>query len=135
MAIFVVQKHYARSLHYDFRLERDGVLKSWAVPKGMPGQKGVKHLAVEVADHAVSYAGFAGDIAEGQYGAGKVAIWDRGSFAEEVWTADKIVVNLQGKKLQGRFCLLRFQKAGDKTWLLFTLQGGLPPCSSTRTVI
>ncbi len=121
MAVFVVQKHYARSLHYDFRLEKDGVLKSWAVPKGLPLQKGIKHLAVEVADHAVSYAGFEGHIPEGQYGAGKVEIWDGGAFEEESWKADKIVFHLQGKKLQGRYCLVRFQKAGEKTWLLFAL--------------
>jgi bifunctional non-homologous end joining protein LigD len=121
MPVFVVQKHHATTLHYDFRLEKDGVLKSWAVPKGIAPEKGVKRLAVEVEDHDREYAGFEGDIPEGQYGAGRVEIWDAGTYEEEEWAPGKIVFALHGKKLRGRFCLIRFAKAGEKNWLLFAV--------------
>lgn len=121
MPVFVVQKHDASTLHYDFRLEHDGVLKSWAVPKGVPETGGVKHLAVAVEDHEIGYADFEGEIPAGQYGAGKVEIWDRGTYTEESWKADKIVFSLQGETLNGRYCLLRFKKAGEKSWLICRL--------------
>ena len=117
--IFVVQKHQARTLHYDFRLEKDGVLKSWAVPKGVPTEKGVKRLAVEVEDHDLEFGDFEGIIPEGEYGAGTVEIWDQGTYKVEEWLPDRIVFRLDGVRLKGRYCLVRFKRAGERNWLLF----------------
>lgn len=119
MPTFVVQKHHAKALHYDFRLEKDGVLKSWAVPREIPGEKGIKRLAIETEDHAMEYAAFEGTIPEGEYGAGSVEIWDCGTYEEEEWLHDRMVFKLQGKRLKGRYCMVRFKKAGEKSWLLF----------------
>jgi DNA ligase D-like protein (predicted ligase)/DNA ligase D-like protein (predicted 3'-phosphoesterase) len=116
--IFVVQEHHARRLHYDFRLERDGVLKSWAVPKGIPATPEEKHLAVMVEDHPLSYATFEGEIPEGQYGAGKVIIWDHGTYEAKVWTEKMIEVILDGKRLKGRYALVPLKRAGEKNWLM-----------------
>jgi bifunctional non-homologous end joining protein LigD len=116
--IFVVQEHHARRLHYDFRLERGGVLKSWAVPKGIPASPEEKHLAVMVEDHPLSYASFEGEIPEGQYGAGKVIIWDNGTYNAKVWTDKMIEVILDGKKLKGRYALVPLKRAGEKNWLI-----------------
>ena len=99
--IFVIQKHAARRLHYDLRLEMDGVLKSWAVPKEPPKTAGVKRLAVQVEDHPIEYADFEGIIPEGYYGAGKVEIWDKGSYILKERTEDKIIFELNGEKLRG----------------------------------
>jgi len=119
MSKFVLQKHNSKKLHYDFRLEMDGVLKSWAVPKGVPTKEGVKHLAVQVEDHDLGYVDFEGEIPKGQYGAGTVEIWDSGTYNLESRKKDKVVFILQGKKLKGRFTLVRFKKAGEKEWLIF----------------
>jgi DNA ligase D-like protein (predicted 3'-phosphoesterase) len=119
MAIFVVQRHAARNLHWDFRIELNGVLKSWAVPKEPPTKPGVKRLAVAVADHDLSYADFEGVIPEGQYGAGTVKIWDRGEYEMISEHKEKMVFLLKGKKMKGEYVLLRFAKAGEKNWLLF----------------
>ena len=119
MPKFVVQKHYASHLHYDFRLEMNGVLKSWAVPKGIPTKEGVKHLAVQVEDHELSYADFEGVIPEGHYGAGKVEIWDKGAYELESKKDWKIVFILHGKRLKGRYTILKFKKAGANQWLIF----------------
>jgi DNA ligase D-like protein (predicted 3'-phosphoesterase) len=116
MSIFVVQKHQARNLHYDFRLEADGVLKSWAVPKEPPTTVGVKRLAVQVDDHDLDYADFEGTIPDGEYGAGTVKIWDSGSFIFVEKTDKKLVFDLKGKILKGTFCLINFR---GKNWLLF----------------
>lgn len=118
MKVFVVQEHHARRLHYDFRLERNGVLKSWAVPKGFPESSDEKRLAVETEDHPLEYANFEGTIPAGQYGAGTVKIWDKGSYETKVWNENMIEFNLDGKKLKGRFVLVRLKKAGEKNWLL-----------------
>ncbi|MCW4001445.1 MAG: non-homologous end-joining DNA ligase [Candidatus Bathyarchaeota archaeon] len=117
--IFVVQEHNARRLHYDLRLERDGVLKSWAVPKGIPEAAKVRHLAVETEDHPYDYASFEGTIPKGQYGAGTVKIWDSGHYTVKLWEPDKIEVTLDGTRLHGRYVLVRLKKSEDqKDWLL-----------------
>jgi DNA ligase D-like protein (predicted 3'-phosphoesterase) len=115
--IYVIQKHQARRLHYDLRLEMDGVLKSWAVPKTPPTEKGVKRLAVQVEDHPVEYANFEGTIPEGQYGAGTVEIWDRGRYVLKERDEDKLVFEIRGEKLRGDYCLVRFKRR--KNWLFF----------------
>jgi DNA ligase D-like protein (predicted 3'-phosphoesterase) len=116
--IFVIQEHHARRLHYDLRLENGGVLKSWAVPKGMPESARQRRLAVETEDHPIEYANFEGSIPEGQYGAGTVKIWDKGHYETKVWEDNKIEFTLNGQRLKGRYILVRLKKAGDKDWLL-----------------
>jgi len=115
---FVVHEHHARQLHYDFRLEKEGVLKSWAVPKGIPELPSEKRLAVETEDHPLNYVGFEGVIPSGQYGAGTVKIWDKGKYELKIWAEDKIEFSLIGEKLHGRYVLTKFKKAGEKQWLL-----------------
>jgi DNA ligase D-like protein (predicted ligase)/DNA ligase D-like protein (predicted 3'-phosphoesterase) len=116
--IFVIQEHHARRLHYDFRLERDGVLKSWAVPKGIP-ESGQKHLAVETEDHPYEYSSFEGVIPKGHYGAGTVKIWDKGYYETKFWENNKIEVTLDGERLKGRYVLIRLKKSDDqKDWLM-----------------
>lgn len=117
--IFVVHEHHARRLHFDLRLEMDGVLKSWAVPKGPSMNPADKRLAVLVDDHEMEYAGFEGTIPEGEYGAGAVAIWDKGSY--ELRTGGlaegKLDILFHGTKLKGAFALARMS-GKDKEWLL-----------------
>ncbi len=115
-ARFVVQEHHARRLHWDFRLELDGVLKSWAVPKGVPTGLKVKRLAVEVEDHPLSYFDFEGKIPEGQYGAGLVKVWDKGRYVLLLREPGKYHVLLKGRKLEGDYRLVNFK---DKNWLIF----------------
>jgi DNA ligase D-like protein (predicted 3'-phosphoesterase) len=110
-----VQKHAARRLHWDFRLELDGVLKSWAVPKGPPEEPGVRRLAVEVEDHPISYITFAGTIPKGEYGAGKVEIWDKGRFKLKQRTDNIYEFWLKGKRMKGKYALIRFK---NKNWLM-----------------
>lgn len=119
MPIFVVHEHHAKNLHYDFRLEMDGVLKSWAVPKEPPLETNVKRLAIQVEDHALSYASFHGTIPKGEYGAGEVKIWDSGHYELLEKTDSAIVVMMKGKKLRGEYVLFKFKRAGEKNWLLF----------------
>lgn len=115
---FVIQEHHARRLHYDFRLERDGVLVSWAVPKNLPETTSVNHLAVHTEDHPLEYGTFEGDIPKGEYGAGKVVIWDAGTYDTEKFndSAEKgeVIVNLHGSRISGRYALI--QTNGDQ-WL------------------
>ena len=118
MPRFVIQEHRARKLHYDFRLEMDGVLKSWAVPKVPPKRADLKRLAVQVKDHDPDYISFEGRIKEGSYGAGLVRIWDRGTYDIETRRKGKIVFHLRGKRLKGRYTLLKM-KWGRGQWLLF----------------
>ena len=116
--IFVVQEHDASHLHYDLRLEKNGVLKSWAVPKGIPQKSGTKRLAIKTEDHPLEYAEFQGTIPEGQYGAGTVKIWDKGNYRIKLWEENKIEFNPHGEKLTGTYALVRFKKGGENNWLL-----------------
>ncbi|MEZ0383774.1 ATP-dependent DNA ligase [Mycobacterium sp. pW045] len=115
---FVIQEHHARRLHYDFRLERDGVLVSWAVPKNLPTTTSVNHLAVRTEDHPLEYGGFEGTIPKGEYGAGTVRIWDSGSYVTEKFedSAEKgeVIVVLRGRRISGRYALIR---TGGDQWL------------------
>jgi len=136
---FVIQKHDASRLHYDFRLEMDGVLKSWAVPKGLPWEKGEKHLAVEVEDHPVEYADFEGIIPQGQYGGGTVMVWDRGNYhvyGEEplkALRAGRLHLVMDGEKAKGEWSLIRTRMDGNKSqWLLLKSGTSTRPISKKR---
>lgn len=121
--IYVVQEHHASRLHWDLRLEMNGVLRSWAVPKTPPEVAGVRRLAVEVEDHPLDYASFEGEIPAGEYGAGVVTLWDRGTYDAIVVTEDKIIVTIHGARLKGTYCLLRTRFRGAATnWLLFKMK-------------
>jgi bifunctional non-homologous end joining protein LigD len=124
--IFVVQRHDARRLHYDLRLERDGVLASWAVPKGLPLEPGERRLAVHVEDHPLAYAGFEGEIPKGEYGAGTVEIWDRGTYELVEEKPDGgLTVRLAGERLHGLWTLVPARLDGDpKNWLLLRKRDG-----------
>ena len=120
---FVIHEHHAHKLHYDLRLERDGVLKSWAVPKGIPEAAGEKHLAVAVEDHPLEYGHFEGTIPAGEYGAGTVTIWDNGTYDTKLWAGDKIEITFHGNRLTGHYVLVPFKRAGKNDWLLFKVGG------------
>lgn len=115
--IYVIQKHAATHLHYDLRLEMDGVLKSWAIPKEPPTTPNVRRLAVQVEDHPIDYANFEGTIPEGEYGAGTVEIWDKGDYKLIDRKEDKLIVEIHGGKLKGIYVLLRLKD--QKNWLFF----------------
>ena len=117
---FVIQEHHARALHWDFRLERDGVLVSWAVPRGIPTDVRQNRLAVQTEDHPLEYADFAGTIPRGEYGGGWVTIWDSGSYTTEKWRPGEVIVELHGQKARGRFALIRTR---DKQWLMHRTKG------------
>jgi bifunctional non-homologous end joining protein LigD len=121
---FVIQEHHARRLHWDFRLERDGVLVSWALPKGVPDDPAVNHLAVHTEDHPLEYGGFEGEIPRGEYGAGAVTIWDHGRYETEKWAADEVKVRLHGRRVTGGFAL--FQTRGSQ-WMIHRERQPLPP--------
>jgi bifunctional non-homologous end joining protein LigD len=126
--IFVIQKHAASRLHYDFRLGMDGVLKSWAVPKGPPYVKGERRLAMHVEDHPMSYKDFEGTIAPGNYGAGTVMVWDQGTYdlMDGSMGQGKLHVRLHGKKLKGEWIIVkgRQEEKGGEPW--FLIKGGEP---------
>lgn len=131
--VFVVQKHDASRLHYDFRIEVGGVLKSWAVPRGPSSNPADKRLAVPTEDHPLSYADFEGVIPEGNYGAGPVIVWDIGTYRnikekngkevpmEQTVENGRIAIWLEGKKLRGGYALTRFKKEPDESWLLIKM--------------
>ena len=123
---FVVQEHHARSLHWDLRLERDGVLVSWAVPKGIPPDPKKNHLAVHVEDHPLDYIDFEGEIPAGNYGAGKVEVWDSGTYEAEKFRDDEVIVTFHGKRLEGKYAL--FQTNG-KNWMIHRMD---PPAGGER---
>ena len=120
-SIFVIHRHDASHLHYDLRLEIDGVLKSWAVPKEPPKVKGIKRLAIAVEDHPLDYADFEGTIPEGNYGAGKVEIWDNGTFELIKKNPKEFEFKLSGKKMKGTFVLIKtkYGSKPEKSWLFF----------------
>jgi DNA ligase D-like protein (predicted 3'-phosphoesterase) len=124
--IYVIQKHLASHLHYDLRLEDNGVLKSWAVPKEPPAVAGEKRLAIEVEDHPLGYEKFEGLIPEGQYGAGRVEIWDKGFYQLLNKTENKLEIYLSGEKLSGIYTLIRLKsknQEGKNLWLFFKNKG------------
>jgi bifunctional non-homologous end joining protein LigD len=122
-ARFVIQEHHARSLHWDVRLERDGVLVSWAVPKGIPLDPSENHLAVHTEDHPIDYLNFAGEIPRGEYGAGAMTVWDTGTYETHEWTDAKVVVTLEGARVNGRYAL--FQTKG-RNWMIHRMD---PPAA------
>jgi bifunctional non-homologous end joining protein LigD len=121
--IFVVQEHHARRLHWDFRLERDGVLVSWALPKGVPTDPATNHLAVRTEDHPMEYANFHGQIPKGEYGGGSVTIWDHGSYRALKWDDREVKVSLHGQRLIGGYVLFA---TGGKNWMIHRERLPLP---------
>jgi bifunctional non-homologous end joining protein LigD len=116
---FVIQEHHARRLHWDVRLERDGVLASWAVPKGLPTDPETVRLAVRTEDHPIEYLEFSGEIPAGEYGGGAMTIWDSGTYETEKWNPREVIVQLSGQRAAGRFVFIRTDRDGGKdNWLL-----------------
>jgi bifunctional non-homologous end joining protein LigD len=144
---FFIQRHSARRLHYDLRLEMDGVLKSWALPNGPTLDPAIKRLAVHVEDHPLDYGSFEGTIPSGNYGAGNVILWDRGTYEwagektpAQQWAAGDLKFRLHGQKLAGEFALVRTNRSKGKDWLLikkkdFAVRTGWDPESDTRSVL
>jgi bifunctional non-homologous end joining protein LigD len=133
--IFVVQEHHARRLHWDFRLERGGVLVSWALPKGVPDDPVQNHLAVHTEDHPLEYATFHGEIPRGEYGGGSVTIWDHGTYEVLKWTDREVKVFLHGERLHGGYVLFATGGKDDKNWMIhrerLPLPASLPPMLAT----
>lgn len=121
---FVIQEHHARRLHWDLRLERDGVLVSWAVPKGLPRDPETNHLAVRTEDHPLEYAAFAGEIPKGEYGGGRMLIWDRGTYETEKWTEREVKIVLHGSRVSGRYVLFR---TDGRNWMVHRMDPPLDP--------
>lgn len=123
-ARFVVQEHHATSLHWDLRLERDGVLVSWAVPKGIPPDPRRNHLAVHTEDHPLEYLTFAGDIPDGSYGAGGMSIWDQGTYFTHKFDEQEVMVTFEGERTRGRYVL--FRTKGDQ-WMIHRMDAPEDP--------
>lgn len=117
---FVIQEHWASHHHFDFRLEMDGVLKSWAVPKGLAEEKNIKRLAVQMEDHPIDYINFHGIIPPGQYGSGKVEIFDKGTYKIIEQDKNKIIFEIIGKKIKGVYALIRMKNS--KNWLIWKIK-------------
>jgi bifunctional non-homologous end joining protein LigD len=120
---FVIQQHHARSLHWDLRLARDGVLVSWAVPRGLPRDPARNHLAVHTEDHPMEYADFEGEIPAGEYGGGRMRIYDRGTYTTQKWRDDEVVVELRGERSSGRYVLFRTK---GRDWMIHRMDGPPP---------
>ncbi|MGI8800626.1 MAG: non-homologous end-joining DNA ligase [Solirubrobacteraceae bacterium] len=127
---FVIQEHHARRLHWDLRLERDGVLASWAVPKGLPESPGTNHFAARTEDHPLEYIDFHGEIPRGQYGAGSMRIWDQGTYETLKWEPRKVEVRLHGERLDGRYALFAIgRQEAPKDWMVHRMD---PPADADR---
>jgi bifunctional non-homologous end joining protein LigD len=121
---FVIQEHHARRLHWDLRLERSGVLVSWAVPKGIPPDPKTNHLAVHTEDHPLEYAAFEGEIPKGEYGGGRMFVWDRGTYETEKWSDREVKVVLHGERVSGRYVLFQ---TGGKNWMIHRMDPPADP--------
>ena len=128
---FVIQEHHATALHWDLRLERDGVLASWAVPKGLPTDAATVRMAIRTEDHPLEYLDFAGEIPAGEYGGGRMTVWDHGRYETEKWNEREVAVALHGTRARGRFVLLHRPDGKRDTWLLRRMQGGADGDEST----
>jgi len=117
---YIIQKHHATNLHYDLRIEMSGVLRSWAIPKGPPSEPNVKRLAIQTEDHPIEYVNFEGEIPKGEYGAGNVEIWDKGTYKPLEVDEQKIIISIEGVRLRGTYCLIKINPRKDlKNWLFF----------------
>jgi bifunctional non-homologous end joining protein LigD len=128
--LFVIQEHHARRLHYDLRLERDGVLASWAVPKNLPDTPAVNHLAVHTEDHPLEYLAFHGTIPKGEYGAGQMIVWDTGTYETEKFNDHEVIVTLHGNKIDGRYALIQ---TDGKNWLAHRMKEQKQPQAGDLT--
>lgn len=125
--LYMIHKHHARRLHYDLRLERGGVLVSFAVPKGLPEEPNIRHLAVHVEDHPLKYGDFEGSIPEGEYGAGEVRVYDRGTYEALEWLDNKITIRIHGERIRGEYHIVQTKQGGDpKNWLIFRSARDVP---------
>jgi DNA ligase D-like protein (predicted 3'-phosphoesterase) len=122
--VYAIQRHHSSHLHFDLRLEEEGVLKSWAIPKLPPEEEGIRRLAVETEDHPLGYEDFEGIIPEGEYGAGRVETWDKGTYIQLESGPAKWVIEVRGDKLRGRYRLIKLKPKDpeDKNWLFFKLK-------------
>ena len=127
---FVVQEHHATRLHWDLRLERDGALASWAIPNGIPADPADNRLAVHTEDHPLEYLEFEGEIPKGEYGAGTMRIWDRGTFETHKWEDKKVEITFHGERLRGRYGLFPIGRDGaENDWMIHRMD---PPSDPAR---